>query len=148
MSRIAARVLTVCLLLLPTAAFAGSVYNTRANDFDLYVNTITGTSLGANPDNNGSALTYWGYVDNVRDVAGTACAGECTVAPILNMIFTVTSTGFTVEGLGVLADDSAITPVSYLTGTVVPGSYTQQLKSWSSGWRIWGAVQCDNREYS
>jgi hypothetical protein len=119
MSRIVARVLMVGLLSLPATAFAftGSVYPTRLDDPDIYVDNITGTSAGG-AYTNGTGLTLTGEAEAIRDVAGTHCSpAECTIGP--DLTFTVTSTEFTITGEN--TENTGV--ITYLSGSVIPGSY-------------------------
>jgi hypothetical protein len=125
MPRFSASVLTICVLSLPTAAFAfiGTVYPTNPNELDIFVNSISGTSAGG-AYSNGSYLTLSGSVETIIDTPGTPCnLGACPVEPYLT--FTADATGFTISGESVedfLGEPGPAT-VTYLQGSIISGSF-------------------------
>ena len=127
MSRITAIVFTICLLSLPSAAFAGTYLFTPPSP-DIEVGG-TGLSYAFN----GTNLTFtdnttYGDVIVIEDLAGTPCypsSGVCSVRPDLN--FTANASGFTITGQSALDYGKSSDPtVTYLTGSYVSGSYVNQ----------------------
>jgi hypothetical protein len=98
-------------------AFNGSVYPTFPNDFDIDVDTITGTSAGG-AYTNGSALTLSGEAEYIRDASGTDCSPDaCLIVP--NLTFNITTAGFTLTG----ENTENTGNITYMAGRVVPGSF-------------------------
>jgi len=143
MSHAAKRFLLVCLLSLPTAAFAGpiTVYPLTGQP-DIYVDNLTytinytgatATSLNLTgssvylplPSPNGTLLPG-GAVEAMSDIPGTACSpnpGPCELGG-LSIVFNANASGFTITGQ-TIADYKAGTNgiTTYLAGTFVAGSY-------------------------
>lgn len=126
MSRISASVLTICMLSLPTAAFAlGSVYPLTGPP-DIYVDNLvstinftgpTATSLNLTGDSvvlpNTSVLDG-GAVEALSDVSGTSCypspanhENPCQLGG-LALSFVATSTGFSITGQTIAAYESSV----------------------------------------
>jgi hypothetical protein len=153
MFRIAAKVLTICLLGLPGAAFAGpgTIYPlTGPPDIEsefftpgpggLVLSGPDGTYLnltGSDVDLPNNNVLPGGAVVNISDLPGTACAtGPCSLFGIA-MAFATTATTFTITGQTVEAYESSLSYIgagpdtnpadnattTYLSGTLVPGSY-------------------------
>jgi len=139
MPRIDAKVLTICLLLLPVAAFA-QIYPTGGEP-DIFVNNLTyslnpatGTPTSLNlggssvklPD---GTILSGGAVEALGDVSGTWCSGaggvECQLGG-LALAFTADSTGFQITGQTIEDYDAGTSgTTTYLSGTL--DSFTQQL---------------------
>lgn len=128
MLRFSASVLTICVLSLPTAAFAfnGSVYPLTGEP-DIYVDNListinytgpTATSLNLNGSSvllpNNDVLTG-GAVEALGDVSGTSCYpsptlptnGPCELGG-LAISFVATSTGFSIVGQTIAAYESSV----------------------------------------
>ena len=127
MSRITAIVFTICLLSLPSAAFADPYPFTPPSP-DIEVSgpglgyTFNGTNL------NFTDSTTYGDVIVIEDLAGTPCypsSGVCSVKPDLS--FTANASGFTITGQSALNYGKSSDPtVTYLAGSYIPGSYVNQ----------------------
>ena len=127
MSRITASFLAICLLSLPSVAFA-SAYPFTPPSHDIEVSgpglsyAFNGTNLTLT-DN-----TAYGDVVVIEDLAGTPCypsSGVCSVRPDLS--FTANASGFTITGQSALDYGKSSDPtVTYLTGSYIPGSYINQ----------------------
>jgi hypothetical protein len=127
MSRIFASVLTICLLSLPSAAFADA-YTFTPPSPDIEV-----SGPGLSYTFNGTNLTFtdnttYGDVIVIEDLAGTPCypsSGVCSVRPDLS--FTANASGFTIIGQSALEYGNSSDPtVTYMTGSYIPGSYINQ----------------------
>ena len=127
MSRITANFLTICLLALPSLAFA-SAYPFTPPSPDIEV-----SGPGLSYTFNGTNLTFtdnttYGDVVVIEDLAGTACypsKGVCSVRPDLS--FTANASGFSIIGQSALDYGKSSDPtVTYLTGSYIPGSYINQ----------------------
>lgn len=127
MSRISASVLSICLLSLPSAAFASAyIFTPPSPDIEVSGPGLSYTFNGTNltfTDN-----TAYGDVLVIEDLAGTACypsSGVCLVLPKLS--FTANESGFTIIGQSALDYGKSSDPiVTYLTGTYIAGSYINQ----------------------
>ncbi len=145
MSRIAAKVLTICLLAVPTAVLGQGTVFPLTGPPDIYVDDLTysvasgadGTYLNLSGTSvilpNRSVLSG-GAVESISDVAGTWCfpsAGNgeapCTLGG-LAIAFSTTATTFAITGQTIEAYNANTSQTTtYLTGALVPGSFVQQL---------------------
>ena len=127
MSRIAASVLTICLLPRPSAASADAyTFTPPSPDIEI-------SGPGLSYTFNGTNLTFTdnttsGDVLVIEDLAGTPCypsSGVCSVRPDLS--FTANASGFTITGQSALDYGKSSDPtVTYMTGSYIPGSYINQ----------------------
>jgi hypothetical protein len=102
MTRIAARTLFVCLLLIPMTALADDVYPLNAPP-DVFIDNI---SVSSNTTLSSST------VEAIVDAPATGCSSDCD---IFNLSFSANASGFQIY-------DPSNSDV-YLAGTLIAGSY-------------------------
>jgi hypothetical protein len=123
MSRIAAKVLTICLLAVPTVAFASVYPFDVSHSPDLQVAENDGP-VGYSYNAINLAITDntdYGDVITIID-PGTPCApAACGIFPPSKVSFNSDAAGFTITGPSSV-NPSAPGTVTYLAGSYVPGS--------------------------